>query len=222
MHFKGTIIITDPCYVVKDIEEVVKEKGIELPKYPNISPKASFKELEEYNKKVREARSYIQKYDDWRRCYCGEDMGILGFTKYISESTIYGDWSCTTYKINNNNVVKAVEELSNLNSEYYKLCRAHGENSDKAKEYLEELNRKYKEPENIGKFCADSGMVGVFLLDEVLKYNPNFDKWIERHNWCITVIDDFEGNVNYYVDSSNQAHIIGVGNINFFTTQTGI
>lgn len=33
---------------------------------------------------------------------------------------------------------------------------------------------------NIGGFCADAGMVAVFLLDEVLKYNPNFDYHINR------------------------------------------
>lgn len=27
----------------------------------------------------------------------------------------------------------------------------------------------------IGKFCADTGLVSVFLLDEVLKYNQDFD-----------------------------------------------
>lgn len=29
--------------------------------------------------------------------------------------------------------------------------------------------------EELGNFCADSGMVAVFLLEEVLKYNPDFD-----------------------------------------------
>lgn len=31
---------------------------------------------------------------------------------------------------------------------------------------------------------------------------------------------DFDGEVNYYVDKSIEAHIIGIGNINFFTAQT--
>ena len=34
-----------------------------------------------------------------------------------------------------------------------------------------------------------------------------------------TLIKDFDGEINYYVD--DDAHIIGVGNVNFFTTQTG-
>lgn len=65
------------------------------------------------------------------------------------------------------------------------------------------------------------GMVAVFLLDEVLKYNPDFDYHINRE-WTTTLIKDFDGEVNYYVDSGDDARIIGVGNINFFTSQVGI
>ena len=49
MRFKGSIVITDPCYLIKD-----KDKD----------------------------------------CY---DLPE-GFTDYICRSTIYGDWSCMTYK----------------------------------------------------------------------------------------------------------------------------
>lgn len=74
---------------------------------------------------------------------------------------------------------------------------------------------------NIGGFCADAGMVAVFLLDEVLKYNPNFDYHINRL-WTTTLIKDFDGEVEYYIDDAEgEAHIIGTGNVNFFTTQTG-
>lgn len=68
---------------------------------------------------------------------------------------------------------------------------------------------------------AAEGMVAVFLLDEVLKYNPDFDYHINRE-WTTTLIKDFDGEVNYYVDSEDDACIIGVGNINFFTSQVGI
>lgn len=54
MKFKGDIIITDPCYIIKD------------------------------------------NSDDWNKCGWGENMGILGFTTYISEYTLCGDWSCST------------------------------------------------------------------------------------------------------------------------------
>lgn len=47
MTIKDNVIITDPCYVVKD--------------------------------------------EDWVKCEYGERLDKLGFTNYISESTIYGD-----------------------------------------------------------------------------------------------------------------------------------
>ena len=58
-----------------------------------------------------------------------------------------------------------------------------------------------------------------FLLDEVRKYNPGIDEWIASHDWCVTMIPDFDGVVEYYVDKNGEAHIVGIGNINFFTTQ---
>lgn len=78
-------------------------------------------------------------------------------------------------------------------------------------------------PENGFKLIEtlEAGMVAVFLLDEVLKYNPDFDYHINRE-WTTTLIKDFDGEVNYYVDSGDDARIIGVGNINFFTSQVGI
>ena len=75
----------------------------------------------------------------------------------------------------------------------------------------------------LGVFCADAGLVGVFLLDEILAYNPDWKSWIEEHSWCATIIEDFEGEVEYYIDKvDREAHIIGTGNINFYTAQTGI
>ncbi len=42
------------------------------------------------------------------------------------------------------------------------------------------------------------------------------------HDWCVTTIPDFDGEVNYYVNKQDNAHIVGIGNINFFTTQTSL
>ena len=33
----------------------------------------------------------------------------------------------------------------------------------------------------LGSFCADAGMATVFLLDEVLKHNPDFDYHIKSY-----------------------------------------
>ena len=139
MEFKGDIIITDPCYIIKD-----------------------------------------DKDDDWDKCCCGDAMEELGIKHYMCRDTIYGDWSCTTY------------------------------NSDTK--------------EAIGEFCADAGLVAVFLLDEVLKYNPEFDLWKARP-WTATLIKDFDGEVDFEVreiDDDFEVSVVGRGNINFETRQTGL
>lgn len=52
--------------------------------------------------------------------------------------------------------------------------------------------------EKIGEFCADAGLVSVFLLDEVLKYNPDYD-WHITKPYTATVIKDFKGTVKFVV-----------------------
>ncbi len=132
---------------------------------------------------------------DWELCNYGEDMEVLGIKNYICRDTLYGDWSCTTYDADTH--------------------------------------------EELGEFCADAGMVGVFLLDEVLKYNPDFDYHIERP-WTTTLIRDFDGEIDFeivhtegiYEDDTkfhsegekwedDSVSVVGKGNINFETHQTG-
>lgn len=151
MIVKDDIIITDPCYVVKD--------------------------------------------EDWDKCEYGDRLDKLGFTNYISEPTIYGDWACTTFAM-------PISDLKDVLS-----------NPD--------LIRR-KEYSTLGEFCADAGMVCVTTMSEAVKYDSEFPKWIKEHPWCVTVVPNFEGVVDYYVDENAEAHIYGIGNINFYTTQTGL
>ncbi len=138
-------------------------------------------------------------------------MEVLGIHNYISESTIYGDWSCTTYKID--------EEPKDFVDSVLQALKDNLEDE----EYGEDESSIPYEGEYIGGFCADAGLVGVFLLDEVLAYNPEWKSWIEEHSWCATIIEDFGGEVEYYIDKVNEeAHIVGTGSINFYTAQTGV
>lgn len=57
------IIITDPCYIIKNGTE------------------------------------------DWEKCEYGEFMEVLGITNYFTNNTIYGDWGCTTYNSDTNEVL---------------------------------------------------------------------------------------------------------------------
>ena len=60
-------------------------------------------------------------------------------------------------------------------------------------------------------------MVGVFDYNLLSDENKKF---IETHNHCATVIPDFDGTVEFVVDNE-EVHVIGKGNKNFFTCQSG-
>lgn len=191
MKFKGTIIITDPCYIVKKCTE---ENPHPFPwtdiriKDPNI------------DKMIKQYTEWEDAHNDWTKCNCGKNMKVLGISTYFTKSTIYGDWGCSTYKIT---------------EDPYKVINNFVEAEKKGEDYGIDVSK-------LGNFCADAGLVSVFLLDEVRKYNPGIDEWIASHNWCVTTIPDFDGVVEYYVDKNGEAHIVGIGNINFFTVQTSL
>jgi|WetSurMetagenome_2_1015567.scaffolds.fasta_scaffold162348_3 hypothetical protein len=75
----------------------------------------------------------------------------------------------------------------------------------------------YESGKELGHFCADAGLVGVFLLEEVLRYNPNFDYHINRE-WTTTIIKGFDGDVEI-VYRDGEVSVIGKGNVNFYTEQ---
>ena len=213
MHFKGTIVITDPCYIIK--ENPIKypnEKDFGLPTSISSKPFKDYSTPEELAYKAALDKYYKEsrKYNDWDKCNYGENMEVLGIYNYISESTIYGDWSCTTYQTE--------EEPKELLESILRVLNDNLENG----EYKDDESSVFCESKDIGGFCADAGLVGVFLLDEILAYNPDWKSWIEEHSWCATIIKNFEGEVEYYIDKVNEeAHIVGTGSINFYTAQTG-
>lgn len=191
MYFKGTIIITDPCYIVK--------KCTEKNPYPFPWTTVNIK-APNIDEMIKQYTEWENTHDDWIKCEYGGNMETLGISTYFTESTIYGDWGCTTYKIT---------------EDPYKVINNFIEAEEKGEDYGIDCSK-------LGNFCADAGSVSVFLLDEVRKYNPDIDEWIASHDWCVTTIPDFDGEVNYYVDKQDSAHIVGIGNINFFTNQTGL
>lgn len=67
----------------------------------------------------------------------------------------------------------------------------------------------------LGNFCADSGSVGVFILDEVLQYNPDFD-YHTKNPKTTTTIKNFTGDVEIKKENG-ETKVVGKGNINFYT-----
>ena len=199
MYFKGTIVITDPCYIIRKC-------SIKCPNEEDYSTSEELAYEAALDKYFEESR----KYNDWDKCNYGENMEALGIHNYISESTIYGDWGCTTYQTE--------KEPKELLESILRVINDNLENKEYGKDELPIPD----EGKAIGGFCADAGLVGVFLLDEILAYNPDWKSWIEEHSWCATIIENFEGEVEYYIDKVNEeAHIVGTGSINFYTAQTG-
>lgn len=93
MYFKGTIVITDPCYIIK--EDPIKcpnEEDFGLPESINSKPFKDYSTPEElaYKAALDKYFEESRKYDDWDKCNYGENMEILGIYNYISEPTIYG------------------------------------------------------------------------------------------------------------------------------------
>lgn len=225
MKFKGDIIITDPCYIIK--ENPIKRpepEDFNLPYSIYSKPYSKYSTPDEFAYKAACDKYWEEesKYDDWKKCGYGENMEILGITTYISEPTIYGDWSCTTWSTPRKDVEEQIEELNKLCRDAWRIESEYGEDSEQSKICEDKWNEAIEDNNKLGYFCADAGLVAVFLLDEVLKYNPDFNKWIEKHDWCVTLIKDFDGEIEYHIDNDGNAHIIGKGNINFYTTQTGL
>lgn len=163
VEFDGDIIITDPCYIIKEQDESDKPQWSDyhlfssIYEYPDYDKDTKTSELfTENSKRYDEAYEFWRNThpDDWDVCNCGNNMESLGIRTYMTRDTLYGDWSCTTFNSDTN--------------------------------------------EKIGEFCADAGLVSVFLLDEVLKYNPDFDYYKDKA-WTTTLIKDFKGTVQFVV-----------------------
>lgn len=68
---------------------------------------------------------------------------------------------------------------------------------------------------SLGTFVTDSGVVGVFLLKEILEYDPDFDE----HTVCpenALWIPNFDGEIKVTGDDGDQ-HFVGAGSHCFET-----
>ena len=79
MYFKGTIVITDPCYIIK--ENPIKcpnEEDFGLPASISSKPFKDYSTPEElaYKAALDYYFSESRKYDDWGKCDFGENMEV--------------------------------------------------------------------------------------------------------------------------------------------------
>ena len=242
IHFDGDIIITDPCYIMNEDNEDKKEYpswwdfvsksykkengSYYVPKakdYPDARPKTFEDFLVKANNEPHAARIHQNFESDWgKKIPMISDILEKEWQEYRKAELAYqveshDDWDRCSYG----------SELENLGlSTFLSASTIYGDWS------CNTYNLDSKKI--IGQFCADAGLVGVFLLDEVLKYNPNFDYHIKRP-WTTTLIKDFHGIIELHLSrksdnrfysninmADDEVEVIGKGNINFIGTQTDL
>lgn len=123
---------------------------------------------------------YFAKRDDWGNSFDYDNYIIScpGFSQYEWEETGYGDGSPKLYNVPTNYDLSQFKVPAN----------------------------KWNDVELIGECGVDSGTFGVFLLDEVLKYNPEFIEKLPEN--CYSIINNFSGTVYPGYDDDGFTHYI--------------
>ena len=69
----------------------------------------------------------------------------------------------------------------------------------------------------LGQFSADSGQVGVYLMEDIINYDKTLPDRLKRIPQCACIIEGFTGvvKINKPKKQGNPATVRGVGNINF-------
>ena len=131
---------------------------------------------------------YFAMDADWGETFNYDDYSIeRSFTEYEWESTGYGDGSPKVFSI-----------PTYYNPETF-LKKLTGDDEGERDEVLDLM-------EIIGECGVDSGTFGVFLLEEALKYNPNFMNSLPGSCYCI--IRNFSGSVHPTYDEEGNTHFI--------------
>ena len=131
---------------------------------------------------------YFAMDADWGETFNYDVYSIEGsFTEYVWDATGYGDGSPKVFSIPTYyNPESFVEKLT-------------GDDEGERDEVLNLM-------ETIGECGVDSGTFGVFLLEEALKYNPNFMNSLPESCYCI--IRNFSGSVHSTYDEEGNTHFI--------------
>lgn len=251
VRFVGDIIITDPCYIIREdrkhnykthpkMEDYYSKykiignghKGYPTPDmYEDVTwvnMKKPFDNIVEAAKSSDKWTQAAESYDKWIRGEKTKDPNI----RRIPLSP--------TYETENEAYNKAVAKWDSEQEDDWGKCCC-GEAMEKLglntfivcdTIYGDWSCTTYNSltKEKLGEFCADSGQVGIFLMSEVLAYNPDLN--LPKH--CATIIKNFDGHVRVNKKSNGKytydgkeyddivAEVEGVSNtLNFKSAQTG-
>ena len=67
-----------------------------------------------------------------------------------------------------------------------------------------------------GRISIDSGVVGVFLLEDIEKYNPGALKGLKPGSDYV-ILENYKGKIGYIRDKYGMIHFYGTGTTNFYT-----
>lgn len=206
------IIITDPCYVVKRMS-YEEEKKIQALIEEEIGKQKTFADFSPAHKLNIDCSNltHQQLLDEYNALCDFEDYHEKYVEEYRKRFEKYDDTWHTLSELGFTDYIE--------NTTYYGDWSCTTFETDE--------NGEIKGNKTLGNFCADSGMVAVLKLSEVLKYNPDFKNHIEKP-WTTTVIENFTGDiwlkrsvVKHERFSDVTLNVIGRGTTNFITQQTG-
>lgn len=251
VRFVGDILITDPCYIIREdrkmnynaypkMEDYYSKykiigdghKGYPTPDmYEDVTwvdMKKPFNNIVEAAKSSDKWTQATESYDKWIRGKKTKDPNIRRVAispTYEAENKAYNEAVTKWEEEQEDDWGKCCcgEAMEKLGLNTFIVCDTiYGDWSCTV------FNSLTKE--KMGEFCADSGQVGIFLMDEVLKYNPDLD--LPKH--CATIIKNFDGHVRvnkknngkYIYDGKEYDDIVaeveGVSKaLNFKSAQTG-
>ncbi len=75
------------------------------------------------------------------------------------------------------------------------------------------------QPEDVilGEFSAENSFVAVFTLDEIKRYNPDYDHEDDENLGLAAIIRNFTGRVSIERVDDRTISVIGQGNIDFYS-----
>lgn len=235
IKFDGDIIITDPCYIInKKNDDRFDENGnCNSPSWWDFISKTTKTLVDDGNggSWIRYNIPKPQDYPDCRiktleDCRSESEKILLKISDTIMFSpTLQAEWDAYH---------KADEEYRSVPHDDWERCDCGDDMSVLGLKTYLTADTKYGDwsctvfetdtKKVLGQFCADSSNVGVFLLEEVLAYNPDFNCHIDIP-WTTTLIKDFHGYVSIKYDKDDRGEkcvfVVGHGNINFISKQTG-
>lgn len=251
VRFVGDILITDPCYIIREdrkmnyntypkMEDYYSKykiigdghKGYPTPDmYEDVTwvdMKKPFDNIVEAAKSSNKWTQAAESYDKWIRGEKTKDPNIRRVAispTYEAENKAYNEAVTKWEEEQEDDWGKCCcgEAMEKLGLNTFIVCDTiYGDWSCTTYNSLTK--------EKLGEFCADSGQVGIFLMSEVLAYNPDLN--LPKH--CATIIKNFDGHVRvnkknngkYTYDGEEYDDIVaeveGVSNtLNFKSAQTG-